>query len=128
MRTLLSKEYDVNHSLDSLVVHLSRLNVGRNRVCKVAEFRNICCRCDVNAFRVVVEGRISGSHGWRKAIVHSRVDEFRALCKEKLADMMKGKTGFLHRVGDGHSLEIAAMVNCAGLAINEGIIRCCSKY
>ena len=38
--------------------------------------------------------------------------------------MMETKAGLLHSVRDSHGLEVATMVNCTSLSVDEGVIRC----
>lgn len=115
------------HSLDRLIVHLSRLYVSRNRVGEVAEFADVCGGVDVDTFGEVIVGRISRGEIRRETTVHHRVDKLRALREEQFANVVEGETGLLHGVSDGHSLEIATVVNTAGLAVNERVIGSCNK-
>lgn len=108
--------------LDSLVMHLSRLNVSRDGRGQKTEFSNIGSSGDIDTLAVIVEGRISRGHGRREAVVHRRVAQLRALSKDNLADMVQGETRLFHRVGYRHSLEVAAMVNYAGITLNERVI------
>lgn len=39
--------------------------------------------------------------------------------------MVEGETGFFHRVGDGHGLEVAAVVDTGGGRVDERVVRCC---
>ena len=76
-------------SLDSLIVHLSRLDVSRHRVGEVTKFTNIRRRMDVDPLCMVVEGRIGGGKTGRQPAVHSRVHQLCALRKEKLSNVMQ---------------------------------------
>ena len=36
--------------------------------------------------------------------------------------MVEGETSFFHGIGNGHSLEVPAMVNSAGLSVDQRIV------
>ena len=96
--------------------------MGRDRVCQVPKFTDICGNGDVESFSVVIQRRVCGSEGRRQTAIHSWVDEFSALRKEKFSDMMKCETSLLHGIGDGHRLEVAAVVDFASFSINQRIV------
>lgn len=111
--------------LDCLVVHLSRLDVRRDWVGEVAELSDVRRRVDVDALDVVVERWVGRSQVGGQPAVHRRVDELSALREQELADVVQRKTRLLHGVRDRHRLEVAAVVDLAGLAINERVVGGC---
>lgn len=108
--------------LDSLVMHLRRLDVGGHGGCKEAELAHVRRGVDVDALREVVVRRVRGSEVRGQPTVHHGVDELCRLREEKLADVVDRETGLLHGVCDSHSLEVATVVGGAGLAIEERVI------
>lgn len=106
-------------------MHLSRLNVRRHWVGEIAKLSNVRRRVDVDTLDVVVERRVGRSQVGGQAAVHRRVDELSALREQELADMVERETRLLHGVRDRHRLEVAAVVDLAGLAINERVVGGC---
>ena len=96
--------------------------MGRDRVGKVAELTDVRGGVDVDTLGEVVVRGIGRSEVRRETAVHGGVKELGALREEQLADVVHGKTRLLHRVGDGHSLEVAAVVHLASLAVNERVV------
>ena len=97
--------------LDSLVVHLRGLDVGRDGVGKVTQLADISSSVDVDALREVVVRRFGRGEVGRETAVHGRVDELRALREEQLAHVMDRETSLLHCVSDGHGLEVATVMH-----------------
>lgn len=106
-------------------MHLSRLDVRRHRVGEVAKLSDVRRGMDVDTLDVVVERRVGRSQVGGQAAVHRRVDKLSALREQELADVVKRKTGLLHGVRDRHRLEVAAVVDLAGLSINERVVGGC---
>lgn len=106
-------------------MHLSRLDVRRHWIGEVAKLSDVCGGMDVDTLNVVVERGVSRSQVGGQAAVHRRVDELSALREQELADVVERKTGLLHGVRDRHRLEVAAVVDLAGLSINERVVRGC---
>lgn len=74
-----AKEKRSINILDSLVVHLSRLDMRRHRAGKVTELSNVGCGGDIDTLRVIVQGGIGGREGWGETIIHCGIDELGAL-------------------------------------------------
>lgn len=115
------------HVLDGLVVHLRGLDVRRDGVGKVAKLANIRGGVDVDTLREVVVRRIRCGEVRRQTAVHRWVDQLCALREQELADVVDGQARLLHRVGDSHRLEVAAVVNDAGLPVNERVVGGCES-
>lgn len=111
--------------LDCLVVHLSRLDVRRHWVGEVAELSDVRRSVNVDALDVVVERRVGRSKVGGQAAVHRRVDKLSALREQELADVVERKTSLLHSIRHRHRLEVTAVVDLAGLAINERVVGGC---
>lgn len=111
--------------LDCLIVHLSRLDVCRHWVGEVAKLPDVRRGVDVDTLDVVVERRVGRSQVGGQAAVHRRVDELSALCEQELSDVVERETRLLHGVCDRHCLEVAAVVDLAGLSINERVVGGC---
>ena len=113
-------------SLHGLIMHLGRLHMCRDRASEVTKLTDVCSRVNINSLGEVVVRRVRRSKVWRQAPVHLGVDELSALGKQEFANVVEREPGLLHRVGDGHRLEVATVVNLTGLAIDEGIVGCCT--
>lgn len=74
-----AKEKRSINLLDSLVVHLSRLDVCGHRAGKVTKLSNVGSGGDIDTLCVVVQGGISGGERWRETVVHCGIDELGAL-------------------------------------------------
>lgn len=74
---------------------------------------------------MIVDGGISRGQVRWQAPVHRRVKEFGRLSEEEFAEVVERQPGLLHRVGDVHGLEVAAVVNVASLAIDQRVISRC---
>ena len=109
--------------LHSLIMHLSGLHMGRHRVGKVSQLPNVSGSVDVDTLGVVVKRRVGGGQAGWQSTVHSRVHQLCRLREEDLADVVQGKTRFLHRVRDSHSLEVAAVVHLTRLPVDERVVR-----
>lgn len=72
---------------------------------------------------MIVQGWIGRGKGWWQSTVHSRVEEFRALREEQLAQMVQPEPCLLHDIRYRHCLEVATIVNLPGATVNDGIIR-----
>lgn len=55
-------------------------------------------------------------------MVHGRIQKFSTLREENFPHMMQCSTGLLHGISDGHRLEVAAMMNFSGFAVDERVI------
>ena len=88
----------------------------------MSELTDVRCRVDVNALGEVVVRWVGRSQVRRQATVHSRVDELGALCEEQLANVVEGEARLLHRVRDGHGLEVTTVVHLPRFTVNERVI------
>ncbi len=77
---------------------------------------------DVHALGEVVVRGVSRSEVGGQTTVHGGVEELGALREEQLADVVHSETRLLHRIGDRHGLEVAAVVHLARLAIDERVV------
>jgi hypothetical protein len=112
----------LNRLLDSLVVHLRALDVGRDRVRKESKLTDVCRRGDIDTLCVVVQRWVGRRERGRQAAVHGGVQELRALSEEQLSDVVQCKSCGLHRGGDSHGLEVTTVVYATGFAVNQGVV------
>ena len=71
---------------------------------------------------MVVDRRVGTRHGGGEPTVERRVQELSRLSKENLAEVVQRKTGLLHGIGHSHSLEVASVMHCAVLSIDQWVI------
>lgn len=105
-------------------MHFRRLNVCGNWIRKVPKLGDIGGTRDINAFGMIIQRRIGCGQGRRQAMIHGRVDKLSALSENEFSKVIKAKAGFLHRIGDSHSLEITTVMDRSRFTIDKGIIRC----
>lgn len=110
--------------LNSLIMHLSGLNVGGYGTSKIAQFCCICCSGDISALDMIVQRWIRCSERRREAVIHHWVDKLSALSKHDFSYMVKRETCLFHSICHSHSLEITAVVDFASIPINERIVGC----
>jgi len=92
--------------VDSLVSHLSRLNVSADGVGEETKFRGVGSGCDITSLSVVVGRRILSGKAGRESSVHRTVEEFCELCETHLSDLLKTETSLLGSRGDGGSHKV----------------------
>ena len=99
-----------------------RLDVSRDRVREIAQLADVRGGMDVDTLGEVVVRGVRSGQVRRQATVHGRVDELGALREEQLANVVEGEARLLHRVRDGHGLEVTAMVDLPRFTVNERIV------
>ena len=104
-------------------MHLRRLHVRRDRVREMSQLADIRRRVDVDALGEIVVRRVGCGEARGQAAVHRRVEELSELREEQLAYVVQRKPRFLHRVRDGHRLEVAAVVHLARLSVDQRVVR-----
>ena len=90
--------------VNTLIHHLSRNTMYRNRTGEVVELCDVSCRRDIKAFRVVVQGRVCGGCRRWQAMIQARVKHLSELCENNFAMVREGEAGFLHCNRYGHRL------------------------
>lgn len=119
---MLHNRDSINDLLDSLIVHLRALDMRRYGVGEEPELAHVCRGGDIEPLCVIVHRRVRGRERGGKATVECRVQELGRLGKHNLSEVVKSQAGLFHCVGHGHRLEVSAVVDMSGLAVNKRVI------
>ena len=113
---------DEGQRVQTLVVHLGRLNVVADGVVKVGQLGHVRGHVDVHTLEGVRQTGVVSSQVGRQALARGRVDEFRALREDHLSEHLHRGHGLLHGGRDGGGLEVTTVVEHGAVRVDQGVV------